>query len=514
MAMALLLTLVAMSLTAGLVPLVLGQITSTRIVDARTVALDAAQAGVDAAVGQLRGAVPLTTLLGSTTSVAGALNRLPSCAGTPLTGAVASVADLTASSTIPVPDLRFSFVIKYFTVPADATDNTPEPADCVNGLLQDVPSTALITSTGTGLSSTLLPTVAQGAANTRTIEATYTFRFKNENIDGGAIQLASPTTNPLCMDAGVDASPAPSSAVTVQLCKEGGGSDQRFSYTKDLAIELIGSENSLAPNGMCLEAPMPHKTDGALTFQPCEGRVAKQQWSLNDSSAFVGTTNGVSTDNFCINAKTAGSPSELVLGACGAVSNKNVWRPQAGVGAGMASAETKQLVNYKQFSRCLDVTNFDYTNSNVGYEIVWFCKQSPNGTVPVNQSWSVPANGATVLTPANTLLRTPNGYCLQTPETPAGYVTMAACSADVNVAGKRLKWTVYGDTGEVASSFRIVDSNGYCLTPTDLSAKPADTHSDGTAKVKVATCTSSDLQKWNAPPTFNHPLAVTNLSEK
>ena len=72
---------------------------------------------------------------------------------------------------------------------------------------------------------------------------------------------------------------------------------------------------------------------------------------------------------------------------------------------------------------------------------------------------------------------------------------------------------MYGDTGIYATSYRIVDSYGFCLTPTDLTATP-DTHTDGTAKVKVATCNNSELQKWNAPADLNEPIALTNTTEK
>ncbi|GAA2522212.1 RICIN domain-containing protein [Winogradskya humida] len=506
MAMAMMVTLVAMTLTAGLVPLVLNQLNTTRTVDARTVSLDAAQAGIDAAVGQLRGSTSLTTLTDGTTKLVGSLLSLPPCL-------VSGTADPIAGITSSVAVLRYNVKIAYYGVPDAATDETPTLLSCPTALLPltTVPSTAVLTSTG---SSSPTGSLDQGSTNTRTIQATYTFKVNNENITGGAIQLAAPTTNPLCMDAGPTASPAAGAAATVALCKTGGSSDQRFAYTTDLAIKLIGSETSAAPTGMCLEAPVPHATDGAVTFQPCAGRVAKQQWSLDDNSNFRGTGNGVSLDSFCLNAKTAGSAGPIVLGSCSGTTNKNVFRSQAGVGAGMASATTKQLVNYKQFSRCLDVTNFDYTNKNVGYEIVWYCKQAPDGNVPINQQWVLPAISLDLATAVTGRIRTPAGYCLKTPTTTAGYVTMAACTLTGILTDPNLGWKVYGDTGNYATSYRIVDANGYCLTPTDLTVANPDTHSDGTAKVKVAPCTSSELQKWNAPANFNQPLAVTNTQEK
>jgi hypothetical protein len=91
---------------------------------------------------------------------------------------------------------------------------------------------------------------------------------------------------------------------------------------------------------------------------------------------------------------------------------------------------------------------------------------------------------------------------------------MSACTLTGTLTDERLKWTMYGDTGDYATSYRIVDINGYCLTPTNLAVATPDTHGDGTAKVKVAPCTSSELQKWNAPANFNKPLVLTNTREK
>jgi Ricin-type beta-trefoil lectin domain len=482
MPMALLVTLVGMSLSASLVPIVVGQVTSTRTVTSRSYALQAAQAGIDVALGQLRAA-------GTTTG--GDLESLPPCTmtGTSVSGS------------------GYRVVIVYFRL---ADDGAPTPQACPP---TDVPVTARLTSTGGPASGTL----TQGAAGTRTIEATYTFKTSNENISGGAIQLASPTVNPLCLDAGANSYPDAGSVVKVQLCKAGGSSDQRFAYTTDLNIKVVGSETATAPIGMCLDAPYPRATGDVVKFQPCLGLSPQQQWSLNDSSSFASTRETtVVLGDFCLsllNPGTADSP--IVLGSCSGVSNRNIWRPQPGVGAGMSSAATNQIVNFKQFSRCMDVTNFVVSSS---YMIVWFCKQSPNGVPPWNQAWKIlPAGSGSLTKRIRTIdTTTDTGYCLRTPGSPAAgqYATLTQCSDTGTLTDPNLIWSVYGDTGVYATSYRIVDSYGYCLTPTDLSANPPDTHSDGTAKVKVAVCNGSELQKWNAPADLNQPLAVTNTVER
>jgi hypothetical protein len=504
--MALLVTLVGMALSAALVPVVVNQVISTRVVSARTQALDAAQAGIDAALGQLRSATTTAT------SSEGKLENLPPCEMTgETTGDLATSKDLTQlAGDEDIGVLRYRVTIAYFGLPDDADDATPTPLGCP---ALDVPTTATLTATGSGSATGAL---TAGTPGTRTIEATYTFKTNNENITGGAIQLASPTTNPLCMDGGLDASPATGSSVKMQLCKSGGSSDQRFAYTTDLNIKLVGSETTAAPAGMCLDAPVPHATNGLVTFQPCLGRSARQQWSLDNNSNFRGTTDGVNLDAFCLNLANPGAAgSTIVLGPCGNVADRRTFRPQTGTGAGMASAATGQLVNYKQFSRCLDVTNHAPTSS---YMIVWFCKQAPDGAVSWNQKWTLPPVTTTAADAHPERIRTAGsgnpGYCLLTPTSTAGYVTMSPCALTGALTENRMKWTMYGNTGDYTTSFRIVDTNGYCLTPTSLTVAAPDTHGDGTAKVKVAPCTSSELQKWNAPANFNKPLTLTDTWEK
>lgn len=484
MPMALLVTLVGMSLTATLVPVVISQIASTRVVSARTESLDAAQAGIDAGLAQLRAAAPLATPL------TGRLEDLPPC-------------DMTGTQV----GLRYHVKIAYFGLPDNPADTTPVPLSCPP---LDVPVTAVLTATGTASGAP-----AGGVAQTRTLQATYTFKTNNENITGGAIVLAAPTTNQLCMDGGADSSPAVGTPVRMQLCKSGGSSDQRFAYTTDLNIKLVGSETTTTATGMCLDAPIPHANGDAVTFQTCLGRTPQQQWSLDNSSNFRGTADGVNLENFCLNLKNPGlAGSVLVIGGCGGTANRQVFRPQTGTGAGMASATTGQLVNFKQFSRCLDVTNHSPTFS---YMIVWYCKQAPDGNVSWNQKWTLP----TVVAPATQAegrIRTAGsgnpGYCLKAPATTAGYVTMLPCTLTGTLTDPLMNWTVFGKTDTYADSFRIKSSNNYCLTPTDLSVASPDTHSDGTAKVKIAPCNGSELQKWNAPANLNKPLVLTDLQEK
>lgn len=475
--MAMLVTMVAVSLSAMLSPLVINQVTMTRSSVARNGVLDGTQAGIDVAMAQIRAA--------GTAAGDGVLEYLPPCQMTGVLG----------DRTTP-PVIGYDVRITYYDSEG-ATLSCPPT---------EVPATALLRATGTS-------TVGRGVVTTRAIEATYTFRKSNANTDGGSIRLASPTTNPLCLDSGSSSAPSAGQKVKLQLCIPG-SSRQRFAYNKYINLLLVGSETKANPLGMCLDAGPSQTTNAVVYFQPCKDpKIGQQQWGLNDSSNFRGTTNGVSANGLCFNAKTAGTAdSEIILGSCGGGDNVRVFRSDAGVGAGMAGVTTGQLVNFKQFSRCLDVTNLTPTFS---YMIAWYCKQAPDGNVTWNQKWTFPQPAAPAVT-ATGVIRSGNStsYCLKSPGNTAAnqYVALETCAASGTLPA-RLQWTVYGDTNEYASGYQIVDDWGFCLTPTRLDVSPADTHPDGTAKIKVAACDGSELQKWNAPPNFGKALPLTHITE-
>lgn len=475
--MAMLVTMVALSLGATMAPLVINQVTATRKSVARNGVLDGTQAGIDVGLAQIRAAADLTG--------DGLLERLPPCTLTGLLGA--ADAD---------PAIGYDVEITYY----DSEGNT---LGCPPN---EVPATALLRATGTGVAGS-------GASTTRAIEATYTFRTSNANTDGGSIRLASPTANPLCLDSGSTKAPTSGQKVKLQVCIPG-SSRQRFAYNRYLNLLLVGSETKAYPLGMCLDAGPSQTNNAVVAFQPCKDpKVGQQQWSLNDVSNFRGSTNGTSANGLCFNAKNPGTvDSDIILGSCGGGDNVRVFRSEAGVGAGMAGTATGQLVNFKQFSRCLDVTNQSPTYS---YMIVWFCKQAPDGNVTWNQKWTYASPVAPAVT-ATGPIRSGNStsYCLKSPGSTATnqYVSMETCATSGTMP-QRLQWTVYGDTNDYSTGYQIVDGWGFCLTPTSLDATPLDVHTDGTAKVKVAPCDGSELQKWNAPPNFGKALPLTNISE-
>ena len=92
------------------------------------------------------------------------------------------------------------------------------------------------------------------------------------------------------------------------------------------------------------------------------------------------------------------------------------------------------------------------------------------------------------------------------------YVTTKACTGASNQ-----QWTVYGNTDQYATSYQIVDGTGrYCLQPRDPNADPADLFQavNKVAKIYVAPCDGSTLQKWNADKNIIGGLALKDVTEK
>ncbi len=523
MPMAMLVITIGLVTSALLTPIVVRQFTSTRSLIARNVELNAAQAGLDMMMAQVRAASQVST---TTAGRTGLLGNLPGCT---LTGNAG-----TAGTTTTLP---YTVGVKYFDGDGNALSCPPATA----------PTTATVTSTG------LSPD-----GKKRTLMATYIFSTSNTNIAGGSIRIDTSSPSQLCFDAGAAKSPAAGTAVTMQVCS--GSSRQLFGYTADLFLKLINYEVSPgAPDGMCLVAgapTTPHATNQVINFQPCPVSSNKTlyptsplfQWSLDGSSRFEATTAAQGIDSsYCVNMTSNTVGSGVFLGSCSTNAQTNIWRSSPGVGAGMAGDNTNQLVNYAQFSRCLDVTGQSLTAT---YMIAWFCKQAPNKVIDWNQQWFHPtpkstrptdgsdetlcSNTSTICAKGNIVISqgtkvvsgTPTlgtpVYCLKSPLSTASnvYATVVSCplgSYDTSVktadASTGLIWTVYHDTGAYATSYRIMDTAGYCLTPTDQNAVPKDVHTDGTSKVKVTTCSSNELQKWNAPPNISTPTPLTNLVE-
>ena len=487
--LALILTMVATMLSAAMIPLMLQQFTQTRAVSTRVHQLDAAQAGLDVAVGQIRNS-------------GGTLANLP--CGT-ISGALGS--PTTA---------RYQVSVSYY--PSDpagqsSTWLTTNAIHCIGGGgTLTTPAFALLQSQGTDQSTGSFTTIA-----TRALTATYIFTTNNANIPGGLIHVSGGNPD-LCLDAG-SSQPTAGTNVTMQPCVSGKG-QQTWAYNSNLTVVLVTSKTSTQPLGMCVDAGTPEAANAVLQLQACgTSTKAQQQWSYNDNANFQGTSDGSTLNNFCWNVQTANTAGSLLnLATCGAGNTVETFSPEAGVGAGAAGGTTTQLVNYNQFGRCLDVTN---QNVNQGFLIAWPCKQSPAGATGLtwNQKWALPAVGSdgtksvlgTITTNPGTL------YCLTSPDSTSygTYVTTQTCTGGANQS-----WTVYYKQASYAASWVIKDNSPspgpYCLSPTDPNASPNDLFSGGNnvSKIQVATCNGSTLQKWNAPANTQQVTPLKDVNEK
>lgn len=508
---AVLITLVGVSLSAMLTSMVVNAISDSNLQARRVLALHAAQAGLDIGLAQVRGAVKTNAITGAEE---GDRSALP-CS--PLTGTVG--AGNASSYTVSVNYYRTDPQGK------DAAWLTDNAISCatVNGP-QYVPAYARFTAVGKA--------VTGGRTLTRTLSGTYVLHTTNANIYGGLIHAyrTSSSVKDYCIAA---SSGDPSTTtVTMQLCSPGAVS-QTWAYTDNLQIVLVASQKPSRPLGMCLEAGTTHVTGNVVTVQPCQGSkpsMYRQQWSFNGSAEFVGSelTAGTNTDGSCFYREFDGvADSQLLLvvnsSACNTSSvNARRWSPDAAVGAGMAASPAGQavgqLVNYNQFGRCLDVTE---KNVNFGHLIAWPCKQNPNpANVEWNQRYNLPAldssKAGTADNHATGTITTNNGtlYCLTSPlSTAVGqYVQTKTCTGANNQ-----RWTVYGETNKYASSYQIIDSTGqYCLQPRDPKSANPDYYQPTTykiSKIYVAECDGSTLQKWNADQNVIAALALKDVKE-
>lgn len=503
--LAMLVTVVGVGLSVFMSMLVMSQLHTTAFEARRVLALDAAQAGLDVGVAQVRGA----TKIDSSGDVVGDATKLP-CGG--LTGTVG--------------DASYTVAPSYYDADPqghlqDAAWVTAHTVVCVTGRgTATVPGYAVFTSKGTA---------SDAGTSSRTLSGTYVVHTNNVNIAGGLVHVyrASTTLNDLCIDAG-SGTPSAGTAVKMQLCN-GGAVSQTWAYDGNLRLVLVSSQ-SVGDPGLCLQAGTTHAASNPVTLQPCvttKPTLYAQQWSINDSSNLVGSNStGTNTDSYCFNVAQANQPGSalIITTSCsGSYNNVSTFSLDANAGAGQASSTVGQaigqLVNYSQFGRCLDDTN---QNPDSPYMIAWPCKQNPDPTkVAWNQRYTLPAlKPADDKTAANhqpgtiSTVKGATTYCLQSPLSEAvyQYVTTKVCSG---ISSQQ--WTVYGATDQYATSYQIVDSTGkLCLQPRDQNATPPDLFQDvnKVAKIYVAPCNGSTLQKWNANMNDLAGVALKDVAER
>jgi hypothetical protein len=501
---ALFITLMAMLVAVALGVLVAGAVlaqagpTAFTGKDVRTV--NAAEAGFDAALAKIRAArvqqngvwvgdkskLPCATVAGDTT----------------LTGVV-------GGSGKPA----YSVIIRYYSSdPAGRSDTwRDDPLNkikCVppSGGPVTQPKFALLVSSG---SSDAVAHLADSVGN-RTIESVYDFQLSNANVSGGLIHNSkdgSAGVVDLCLDAGSIA-PAPGTPVKVQNCSAG-SAKQTFAWRSDFSIVLVTTAGANLNQGMCITADATNNSNAY--FATCDGSF-KQKWGYSDGGNLFSRPGSPGTTAAyylrIANANTPGSNVTVTTSNSG-VESVIRWSPEARAGAGSVGNagdsqsdvvdKKLQWVNYEEFGRCYDITNW---NTGASSNILYPCKQDPGNYVGWNQTivWeSVTQMLYTYATSSGKTFdeaKAANGgkYCMTSPATTGGYVRMYGCST-TNVLQK---WTVNRSTGDYATNYTIVDNQGRCLG----NGVSTGYGSDGQwSNPVIEVCVPGDPgQKWNAPP--------------
>ncbi|HEX4057416.1 MAG TPA: hypothetical protein VHX87_03750 [Galbitalea sp.] len=394
--------------------------------------------------------------------------------------------------------------------------------------LSTTPKYALITSAGT---ATQIPVVTTQA--NRSITALYTFQVSTANILGGLIYNNGQTA---CLQAVKAASGQAIAFVAASSCSSTGTNAalQLWSYTTNWQIALTSTEvgGVVTTASLCITGPTVSggATQNAL-LKSCQKSTASarwnQLWSWTGSYTWEGELSDISGPNgnawlsppYADGTSPIGKDLEVV----NATSPIGTMAPSAQVGAGAASYDKDQIVNYAEFGRCTDVTNQPQPDTDAYPMIDYPCKQDPTGgttNITWNQLWYYcevgDAGCDTTVDPTNQQIyvlynnSASSKYCLTTPSTTASnprpttpattaanqFPYFAACATSGALVAQQNWDRVYvGD--DYLDSYLFVDTYGRCLE-----ANSSDIFSGDISYITVNSCTGASYQKWNAPPTY------------
>ncbi len=475
---AILMVLLMGALSTIILALVMSQVTPTQFARKNTRTIFAAEAGVEAALSQIRSAAAAPDFTGE---VYGSLAALP-CT---LTGTVADSGG----------DLRYDVQVRYYKENPAGRTETWLAANAMSCRPVQQPAYAYVMSEGYAENLARL----EATSGDRTLASVYQFKTTNSNIAGGRIYTFG---DGFCLRA---------DGITVgstirYVDKADCGSDDEhelFLYDTDYAIKLASSTLP-GSTPLCLTGP-PSTSSGSvqITLQVCQSGSARwnQLFSWEGGSRWKGENTSITNySSYCLfsgsTSNTGIAGRKLYVGtSCAQDQPWGSFNPDPAVGAGAASITTRQVVNYLEFGRCFDVTG---GNVSAAYMIVYPCKQDPSGGTQLNWNhkwyYSEPAVGSPSLGPQQIYIlqnnSTSSKYCLQSPAAGGQYVTLtSACST--SAANQR--WTRYQDTGNYGTSYTFVDYLGRCIGL-------GDKFNGSWSKMVVSSCTGGVDQKWNAPP--------------
>lgn len=327
------------------------------------------------------------------------------------------------------------------------------------------------------------------SAGNRTVVAVYAFKTTNINIPGGLIMTADGTK---CLKA--DTATAGSKIVTVASASCTDDTLDLWVYDTDWKLKLastIGTSTVLCITGQAWLASANgyDSTPVDATLRACGttnvSAYGNQLWSWDSPNSWIGQNKA----NTARSGRWLGLSSNTLIES---TTSGNTFNPQPAVGAGAASKATVQIVNYKEFGRCMDVTDVDINKS---FMIVYPCKQDPTGTgtnILWNHKWSYVEPTSPATTSASQQIKVNTGSetrCL-TGSTSSTDLTMKACSTT-----NTLQWFVRNtETGNSLSSwtFQLNSDKTQCLASVP---EPGYAWSH----IRLVACSGSTAQKWNAP---------------
>ena len=479
MMMTLMFVLFVGGLMIVLLAALLNQLGPLQFAQSSTRSVYAAQAGLQTGLSVLRSNTR-TVGTGSSQVTYGDVTKLPKVA---ITGTVDGV---TGSA------LSYSVTLTYFTSNPSGQSDAWLVANAMSMSslsITNQPTYARIEATGTDSST--------GTARSRKIAAVYAFNTTNVNIPGGLILNPEGTK---CLKASSSTAGSTMSMVALSSCTD----DTLNLWVYDTDYKLKLASTIASSSVMCITGRTWGSTSATpnATLQKCANSNAaapgNQLWSWDSPDSWVGqnqdTTSGRSSRWLAID-----STSTLVDSG----SSAKTFNPQPAVGAGGASYNMHQVVNYKEFGRCMDVTDVQIDKT---FMIVYPCKQDPTGTgnaILWNHKWYYAEPTAPATTSAsqpikvyiNNSTTTANTRCLTaSPKykhtTPVTDVTFTACDS----SNALQQFVRNNETGNTISSwtFQLNGDRTRCLAAVPESGY-AWSH------IRVMTCDGSTAQKWNAP---------------
>lgn len=435
----------------------------------------AAQAGIQSTLSVLRSNTK-TVGVGPSAVTYGDPTKLPST----LTGTVDGVAGST---------LGYSVTLTYYQLDPTARSDAWLAANALpyplSADLTKQPKYVRIVSQGSD---------SAASGGTRTITALYTFTTTTVNIPGGLIRNTDSTR---CLKATSATAGSTINVVPIAQCTD--NTLNMWVYDTDYKLKLASTVKSATV--LCITGRQwgtsTNQVNATLRACAATNKAAhgNQLWSWEPPGSWV-SQNEANTSR---GGRWLGISGTTVIERTTAAAS---FEPSPSVGAGAASIDTKQIVNFSEFGRCMDVTDEQISKS---FMIIYPCKQDPTGTgndLRWNHKWnySEPTGSAKSSAAQAIYVRAADNkyYCLTTRTLSSGNtdVYFVACSNPTNASSLNNQQKFIRNTDTVnalnAYTFQLASNPSMCLA-----AVPEPGYA--WSHLRLIACNGSATQKWNAP---------------